>query len=248
MKAIIISAGSASRLGELTKEKPKGLLDINGKTILDRQISLFRKNGIDEIIIITEPHKNFGIENVSYINDDHYEQHDVLGSLMAAKDEINGRVLTSYSDILFEESILLQLLEFSGDIGIPVDLDWEKSYESRTEHPKSEADNVLIKNKKIICIQKEIEKMAADEVMGEFLGPMILSEKGSGIFVENYLKLQQTHHGPFHKAPSLKKAYLTDMLQELIDLGYDVIPIIINGKWCEIDTQQDLEKARKLFR
>lgn len=248
MKAIIISAGSASRLGELTKEKPKGLLDINGKTILDRQISLFRKNGIDEIIIITEPHKNFGIENVSYINDEHYEQHDVLGSLMTAKDEIKGRVLTSYSDILFEESILQQLLEFSGDIGIPVDLDWEKSYEGRTEHPKSEADNVLIKNKKIIRIQKEIEKMAVDEVMGEFLGPMILSEKGSEIFVENYLKLQQTHHGPFHKAPSLKKAYLTDMLQELIDLGYNVNPIIINGKWCEIDTPQDLEKARKLFR
>ena len=89
-------------------------------------------------------------KNVSYINDEHYEQHEVLGSLMAAKDEIKGRVLTSYSDILFDELILLQLLEFSGDIGIPVDLDWEKSYDGRTHHPKSEADNVLIRNKKIL--------------------------------------------------------------------------------------------------
>ena len=247
MKAIIISAGSASRLGELTKEKPKGLLDINGKTILDRQISLFRKNGIDEIIIITEPHKNFGIENVSYINDEHYEQHDVLGSLMAAKDEINGRVLTSYSDILFEESILLQLLEFSGDIGIPVDLDWEKSYESRTEHPKSEADNVLLKNNKIIQIQKNITDSGKGEIVGEFLGPIILSTKGAKIFVENYERLEKEHQGPFHMAPSLKKAYLTDMIQELIDLNYQVTPIIISGKWCEIDTSEDLERAKKLF-
>ena len=37
------------------------------------------------------------------------------------------------------------------------------------------------------------------------------------------------------------------MLQELIDLGYEVDPIIVNSKWCEIDTPQDLEKARKLF-
>ena len=66
--------------------------------------------------------------------------------------------------------------------------------------------------------------------------------------MENYLKLEQTNQGSFHKAPSLKKAYLTDMLQEMIDLKYDVKPIIINGKWCEIDTQQDLEKAKKLFR
>ena len=245
MKAIIIAAGSSSRL-QLAEGKPKGLLDINGKTIFDRQISLFRSNGIDEIIIITGKH-SLGIKNVSYINDEHYEQHEVLGSLMAAKDEIKGRVLTSYSDILFDELILLQLLEFSGDIGIPVDLDWEKSYDGRTHHPKSEADNVLIRNKKIISIQKRIEKTTGNDVIGEFLGPMILSEKGSEIFVENYLKLLQTHQAPFHKAPSLKNAYLTDMLQELIDLGYEVDPIIVNSKWCEIDTQQDLEKARKLF-
>ena len=245
MKAIIIAAGSSSRL-QLAEGKPKGLLDINGKTIFDRQISLFRSNGIDEIIIITGKH-SLGIKNVSYINDEHYEQHEVLGSLMAAKDEIKGRVLTSYSDILFDELILLQLLEFSGDIGIPIDLDWEKSYGGRTQHPRSEADNVLIKNKKIIRIEKGIEKTTENEIVGEFLGLMTLSKKGSEIFVENYLKLLHTHQGSFHMSASLKKAYLTDMIQELIDLGYDVYPIIVSGEWCEIDTQQDLERARKLF-
>ena len=105
----------------------------------------------------------------------------------------------------------------------------------------------MIKDGKIICIQKNIQKKSFGGTIGEFLGPMILSEKGSKIIVENYQKLLKTHKGPFHKAPSLKKAYLTDMLQELIDSGYHVRPIIINGKWCEIDTQQDLEKARKLF-
>ena len=246
MKVVIISAGDASRLSQLTKEKPKGLLDINGKTILDRQISLFRSNGIDDIVIIRGT-QSFGIKNVSYIRDEHCEQHDVLGSLMAAKDEIEGKVITSYSDILFDESILRQLLDFSGDIGIPIDLDWEKSYGGRTQHPRSEADNVLIKNKKIIRIEKGIEKTTEDEIVGEFLGLMALSKKGSEIFVENYLKLLHTHQGSFHKSASLKKAYLTDMIQELIDLGYDVYPIIVSGEWCEIDTQQDLERARKLF-
>lgn len=248
MKAIIIAAGYGSRLGKETQAKPKGLLDINGKTILDRQISLFRKNGINEIVIITGPYKNFGVENVSYIHDENYEKHDVLGSLMAAKDEIQGNVLTSYSDILFDESILKQILGFSGDIGIPVDLDWEKSYDGRTEHPKSEADNVLIKNGKIIKIQKEISKENPNDIIGEFLGPVIFSKNGAKKFVENFLRLKKTHQGPFHRAPSLKKAYLTDMLQELIDLRYEITPIIINGRWCEIDTPQDLEKAKKLFR
>ena len=92
-----------------------------------------------------------------------------------------------------------------------------------------------------------MEKTTGNHVVGEFLGLMILSETGSKIFVENYLKLLQTHQGPFHKSASLKKAYLTDILQELIDLGYNIDPIIVNGKWCEIDTPQDLERAKKLF-
>jgi NDP-sugar pyrophosphorylase family protein len=37
------------------------------------------------------------------------------------------------------------------------------------------------------------------------------------------------------------------MIQELIDSQIDVEPIIISGKWCEIDTKQDLEKAQRMF-
>ena len=52
MKAIIVAAGVGSRLGELTKELPKSLIDINGKSIIERQILSFKKFGIDNIVII----------------------------------------------------------------------------------------------------------------------------------------------------------------------------------------------------
>ena len=54
MKVIIIAAGSGIRLGKLTEKKPKGLLEINGKSILERQIELFTKYGINDIIIISQ--------------------------------------------------------------------------------------------------------------------------------------------------------------------------------------------------
>ena len=77
---------------------------------------------------------------------------------------------------------------------------------------------------------------------------MKLSKKGAKIFVEKFNHLMESHKGKFHDAPSLKKAYLTDMIQELVDSGILVEPIIINGKWCEIDTPQDLQLARKNIR
>ena len=247
MKVIIIAAGSATRLGKLTEKKPKGLLEINGKSILQRQIELFKKYNIHDIIIITGPHKEFGISNVTYVEDKNYQNHDVLGSLMAAKEFLEGDVLTCYSDILFDDIILKQILNFNGDIGIPIDLDWEKNYVNRIQHPKSEADNVLLNDKKIIKIKKNISSSSNDEKIGEFLGPVIFSETGSKIFIKKYSELKKTHNGNFHNAESLSKAYLTDMIQELIDNNVKVEPIFINGKWIEIDTFEDLTKAQTLF-
>lgn len=247
MKVIIIAAGSATRLGKITEKIPKGLLKINGKSILERQIELFKKNNIDDLIIITGPLKEFGIPDISYVEDPNYQNHDVLGSLMAAEKFLNGNLITSYSDIIFEEKILNQMLDFKGNIGIPVDLDWEKNYINRIQHPKSEADNVLIKGKNILKIKKNIPSCNPDEKLGEFLGPIIFSKNGIKIFVEKYKKLETTHQGNFHNAPSLQKAYLTDMIQELIDNGVYVEPIFIHGKWCEIDTPEDIKRAEKMF-
>ena len=140
-----------------------------------------------------------------------------------------------------------QILNFNGDIGIPIDLDWEKNYVDRTQHPISEADNVILTDTSIIEIKKNISICNSNEIIGEFLGPVIFSKNGSKIFVEKYNKLKKTHHGNFHNAISLSKAYLTDMIQELLNDNIKIEPILINGIWIEIDTTEDLAKAQKLF-
>lgn len=248
MRVIIIAAGSATRLGEYATKLPKGLLDINGVSILQRQIDLFYKHGINDIYIIIGPHKEkYNLENVNYVFDDQYNEHDVLFSLMAAKEQFRGEVITSYSDILFDEDILKQILEFKGDIGVTVDLDWEKNYENRTHHPISEADNILIDNEKIIKIRKNITSKKSNQLLGEFIGLMKFSKSGTKIFVKKFHELIKNHHSKFQDVTTFKKAYLTDMIQELIDNQIYLEPIFIKGKWCEIDTEEDLEKARKLF-
>ena len=52
MKAIIIAAGYGSRLSSITKNIPNGLLQINGKSVIQRQIDSFKKKKINEIIEI----------------------------------------------------------------------------------------------------------------------------------------------------------------------------------------------------
>lgn len=248
MKIIVIAAGSGKRLGEETKNLPKYLIEVNGKTIMEHQLAVFKKIQYEELIIITGPHKEkFTSKDVTYVNDTNYFQHDILGSLMEARSFIIGDVLIVYSDIIFDYSILSKVMSADVDIGIAVDLKWEKAYEGRTEHPRSEAENVLLDDENnIIKIQKNIT--STRNRVGEFLGIMKLSDKGSRMFVNRFQELERMHSEPFQNAPSLHKAYLTDMLQELVDSEIGVKPIIVSGKWCEIDTKQDLQRACKIFR
>jgi choline kinase len=248
MKVIIIAAGSSTRLAKETSDIPKGLLKINDRSIIEIQLELFQKNRLSDITIITGPNKQkFELKNVNYIQDYKFQDHDVLGSLMAAKSIINDDILTSYSDIIFDEKILKSMIEFTGDIGLAVDLDWEKNYVNRDQHPKSEAENVLTNGNEILEIRKNILECKKNEKIGECLGLMKLSRKGSKMFLDKYSELEVSHQGKFHNSPSLEKALVSDMLQELIDSEINVEPIYVSGKWYEIDTPQDLEIARKLF-
>ena len=134
MKAIFIAAGEGTRMKSLTEEIPKPLIDVNGSSILERQITLLNKFGINEIVVITGPFsEKYQFNDVKYINDRKFKDHDQLGSLFVASKEIQGDVLIIFADIIFDESILKQILENNSEISIAIDMNWEK-YDERSDN------------------------------------------------------------------------------------------------------------------
>ena len=246
MNAIILAAGSGIRLGEYTQDIPKTLVDVNGKSILERQISLLKEYGINEIFVVTGyKREKHVLKNIEYIFNARYSETEQLTSMMVARRKIFGDVLIIFGDIIFDSDILKQVLASNDDITIPIDLDWKKSYE---EEPNKPADIFWLNRKEIGKISaKEISLESKNEV-GEFLGIIKLSTSGSKILVKKYEELEKAHTGKFHDADSLNKAKLVDILQELIDSKIEISPLIISGKWCEIDTPKDLERAKKIFK
>ena len=250
MKVVFIAAGIGARLANITKGLPKPLVDINGKSLIERQISLLKKNEIDDILVITGPHhEKFTIPEIDYVNDPKYTEHDQVGSLMAARTKIYGDVLILFADILFDTTILKQVLASRGDIVIAVDLSWKEYYKKRNDNSFSEADKVAMKNDKIVRIYKDEKKLNEENTsIGEFLGIMKLTKIGSRILIEKFEELEKHHNGGFHDAASFKKAKIIDLLQELIQSNIHIVPSIIQGKWCEIDTPNDLVLAKQLFK
>jgi len=248
MKAIIIAAGQGSRLGDLTKNLPKPLLDINGKSILKRQIELFHKFGIEDIIIVRGPHKEkFHLNDVRYIEDTDYLHGEQTSSLMFARNEIIGDVIISFGDIIFDESILKQLLESNDEVVLCTDQNWQKSYEQRTDVSQKFSDFVALKNKQIIKFFKNSDDIIEKNSIVEFIGLMKLSKIGSEKIIKIYNYLEKNHVGEFHYASSFKKAKIIDLLEELRLKNMNIKTKNIDGVWCEIDTPQDLEIAKRIF-
>ena len=248
MKAIIIAAGEGSRMGKLTQNIPKPLVMVNGKSIIERQISILKKNGILDIIIITGPHhEKFNFEKIRYIRDKNFLEHDQLGSLISAKKEIGGDVIILFADIIFENTVLTKILESKSDISIAVDMNWARTYTSKPDGSFDKADKVRFEQENVSRIFKTMTEADKKFEIGEFIGLIKLSKNGSKQLVECYEKIQNVHKGKFHDAISLEKAKLVDILQELIENKIRIDAIPITGEWCEIDTEEDLEIAKKKF-
>ena len=252
MKVIILAAGMGSRLRPLTNDKPKCMIKLLDQTLIERQIKIFHSYGINDITIVTGyKSKVVDIPDVNYVNNVNYETTNMNESLFRALKPSNSSVLVTYGDIAFEPRILSQMLEFCEPrpsvIGLAARINWKECYQNRTMHPLSEAENVLIENGRILEIRKNISKSLENQQIGEFLGIMLLFPDQIKILLERYLDLKKNHVGEFHSSSSLSNAYLTDMLQEMIDCGATVKPVFIEGKWFEIDTPEDLKNAEKLI-
>ena len=87
-----------------------------------------------------------------------------------------------------------------------------------------------------------------DDVHGEFIGMMKLTPRGAEIFKRHFHRAKQMFWDkPYQRAEIFQKAYITDIIQDMADLGVPVHCVIIERGWKEIDTVEDYEKAIKEF-
>ena len=224
------------------------MLDFGGKTLLQRQIDSYKKNEINNISVIRGYKKEkINYKNINYFENTDYKNNNVLNSIFYAEKVINGEIIISYSDILFDSYVVKRALESTHDISVIVDIDWRGYYVGRKDHPISEAENVVFNS------NNEVEKIGKintgnEEVHGEFIGMIKLSNKGTEIFKEHFHRLKKTYwNKPFQRAKIFQKAYLTDFIQELVDIGIKVHCVIIESGWKEIDTVEDYRKALAAF-
>jgi L-glutamine-phosphate cytidylyltransferase len=158
------------------------------------------------------------------------------GLCFCAEDDLEGDVLLCYGDIVYSREILQALLKSKADIAVAIDLDWESYWRARNEDPLDDAETLkLAADRRILEIGQKPKSLA--EIEGQYMGLMKFSAKGLQLLKKTFHDAKSTGN---LRGKTLEKAYMTDLLQAMIDLHYRLDAVSVRVGWVEVDTVSDL--------
>ena len=244
-KVILLVAGAGKRLRPYTFDRPKCMVEIDGISLIDRQLSVLKAEGLNNIVMVggykSEMLKHEGIR--LKLNPRYYET-NMVWTLFSVEEELDGDVIVSYGDIVYSRKALQTLLESTADIAVIIDKEWESYWRARNEDPLDDAETLKLRTDGTI---REIGQppQSLEEIEGQYIGLMKFSAKGISHMKEVFYAAVET--GELLGKP-IENSYMTDLLQALINSNKQVTSIPIYGDWIEIDTVSDLKSHVTLER
>ncbi len=252
---IIPAAGEDHALGSVLNGKPKPMLEIAGKTLLNWQISTLNNNNLADITVVTGyASDKMKAEGVTLRENTNYKKGSELHSLVGAQEKMANGFIMLYSDILLEDHILAKLLTCKEDIVLVVDntIQYHAPEENKVQ------DFVISKNKNhptrrkisFVCeniISKIGSKLNPETATHEFTGLAKFTKTGAEQFLQTYEDCAKNYHGKFQESNDITRFKLTDLIQEMIDRGYAIHFLEIHKGWLEIHRAEDIELANRFL-
>ncbi len=246
MRAVILSAGRGTRLHPYTENTPKCLTELGGMTLIGRQVATLRSGGVDDIVIAAGyKAEMLELPGTRMVLNPNWESTNMVETLFCAEAEFGEEVIVSYGDIVYEPRVLAALLTSRYEISVAVDENWRAYWEHRFEDPSNDAESLRLNEEgRITDIGNPVSDIS--EIEAQYMG--LMRFKGGGV---RALKEARNNFSPFHR-PWMEnrppeQAYMTDLLMEMVLMGFPVHAVPVEGGWLEIDTVKDYETAAAMI-
>jgi L-glutamine-phosphate cytidylyltransferase len=236
MKAIILSAGQGSRLGHMVDDRPKCLIDFNGRSLLDRQLDTLEACGVHEAVVVTGFHDELveqaiaarsGGPRVRTVFNPFYKVADNTGSLFMARAELIGDCLVWNGDTLVSRALMRRVAANERG-GICVTIDRKDLYDD-------DDMKVVEEGGRLRAIGK---RLPGDTVNSESIGLLAFRSGGAEQFREAIDRAIRTPEGT--------TIWYLRVIHHIAQAA-DVWTLDIAGEeWGEVDFPADVEEAREL--
>lgn len=233
MKAVILAAGRGSRMKGLTDDRPKCLVELNRRPLLDRQVAALRGAGCDAVAVVVG-YRGDLLEGrgLSIFTNPRWAETNMVVSLTCAAPWLEaGPCLVSYGDIFYTAETARRLVETEADIAISYDPDWLALWSARFADPLSDAETFRLHPDGTVA---DIGRRPSGlhEVQGQYMGLLRFTPAGWTRF---------TAHLEMVGPEAAAKLDMTSMLRALIAGGATVRAVPVDGSWGEVDSASDLK-------
>jgi L-glutamine-phosphate cytidylyltransferase len=146
MRALILAAGRGSRMGALGDVRPKCLVELAGRPLLDRQLAALRAGGARDIGIVRGYRKEMLDDPaLAYFDNERWSETNMVMSLACAAEWLRaGPVIVSYADIFYRGDLIRGLAGAPGALVISYDRLWRELWTRRFADPLSDAETFRI--------------------------------------------------------------------------------------------------------
>ncbi len=226
-QAVILAAGKGSRLETVSGGRPKCLLDVGGRPLLEHQLEAFSDAGVGPVVMALgyraeEILAAAGARVTSVLNE-RWEQTGSLCSFWKTREAVRGPVVVANGDLLFHPDILDRLLE-----GESSAIAYDSTSGNGREHMK-----VAVSSGRVVDIAKDLSK---DATAGENVGLLRFNaDDARRLFAHAEALVRDGQEG----------AWLAEAVRataaEVPIRGVDVAGL----PWVEIDFPYDLDRARR---
>lgn len=234
MRAVILAAGRGTRIAEVTEGRPKCLLSLGDRTLLDVQIESLFGLGVTDLAIVVGHEREQIVDHVArhgprarahveLITNSEFAATNNMYSLWLARHWLRGeRFICLNADVLCHPDILRPAVAARHDLSLVIDRQF-----------REETTKVILRNERVLALSKGISRATAD---GTFVGIATFSPRGSSLL--------------FARAESLFAAgHVTRFFNDVIgELAAERVPVHFTEtgglSWAEVDDFNDLRFAR----
>lgn len=244
-RALILAAGQGTRLRPLTNNKPKCLVPLLGKSLLERQIYTLKKAGIDNIQVATG-YRSDQIEKLGFSTsiNPRFAETNMVESLFCCLEFIReqGDLIIAYGDIVYQSNNLRSLLNCNDEIALMIDSKWKDLWNLRMENPLDDAETLVMNSAGYIT---ELGKRPQNynQIEGQYTGLIKIRSNKLAKLEKFYNQLDRS---AIYDGKDFKNMYMTSFLQLLIDSGWKVKAVQVDSGWLEVDSLEDIRKYEKM--
>lgn len=241
MAAIVLAASRGDELGELTEDKPKTMIPIQGMPILSHIIDAYNAVGIKNITVVRGYQKEAVVlPNLTYVDNDDYATTGELDSLLKALRSKKGTfqdTIISYGDVLFNQYIPQTLFQEHEDLVMFVDSSWD----GKTSYTRlgGFAECTEPNSRKVFHAKVYLKQLGKDvpptSIHGVWMGFLKVSAKGAEQLQDILESLLAD--------PANRKAGMSQLFQELLRRNFSIRVLYTVGHWLDINSLDDLLQA-----